>query len=246
MCRRTVAPAASGLLRPLHCQLPALLARKAVIDGLLPAAVVVVEAAAGDLPDPLFLEERAALSRSIPRRLEEFAVGRTCARRALGALGEPSQPILPGAHREPRWPSGFVGSITHCPGYCAAAVARADEIAAIGIDAEVNEPLPPGVLDQVALPAELAWLRARDGHGGCRDRLLFSAKECVFKAWFPLTDRWLGFENACISFSHDTGTFEAQLLIDGPRIGGVRVRSFTGRFRVGDGLVLTAIATPAA
>jgi 4'-phosphopantetheinyl transferase EntD len=50
-------------------------------------------------------------------------------------------------------------------------------------------PLPAGVLGAIALPEEQAWvarlLAVRpDTHW---DRLLFSAKESVYKAWFPMT-----------------------------------------------------------
>ena len=216
-----------------------------MIETLLPSAVVVIEAVAGAPIDGLLAGERAVVSASVPARREEFAVGRSCARRALQTLGQPPCPILPGSHREPMWPAGFVGSITHCSGYCAAAVARADEIVTVGIDAELDEPLPPGVLEQVAMPMELEWLARLNGDI-CWDRLLFSAKESVFKAWFPLAQRWLGFEDARIGFAPDAETFEAQLLVEGPLVRGVVVRSFAGRFLVRDGLVLTAIAMTAA
>jgi 4'-phosphopantetheinyl transferase EntD len=212
-----------------------------VIEKLLPAVVAVAEAVDDESPDPLFDEEDEALGGAVPHRRVEFATGRSCARRALSALGQPPRPILPGSHREPLWPDGFVGSITHCSGYCAAAVARVEEIATIGVDAEIDEPLPPGILDKIALPGELAWVRARTGDGMCWDRLLFSAKESVFKAWFPLAGRWLGFEHARVSFDAATGTFDARLLVDGPRVGGIEVRGFSGRFRAGAGLVLTAL-----
>ena len=219
---------------------------RAVIEVLLPSAVAVIEAVPGAPIDALLVEERAVIAVSVPRRREEFTLGRSCARRALRTLGQPPCPILPGIHREPMWPPGFVGSITHCSGYCAAAVAQADEIVTVGIDAELDEPLPGGVLEQVAVPMELEWLRSRLNGGICWDRLLFSAKESAFKAWFPLAERWLGFDDARIVFAPDAATFEAQLLVEGPLVRGVEVRSFTGRYLVRDGLVLTAIAMTAA
>lgn len=224
---------------------PAHLKLRDVIEQLLPAVVAVVEAGADESHEPLLAEERDALGAAVRRRRDEFAAGRSCARRALAALGQPPRAILPGAHREPRWPVGFVGSITHCSGYCAAAVARADEIVTLGIDAEIHEPLPAGILDEIAVPGELDWLRTRAGDGTCWDRLLFSAKESVFKAWFPLAGRWLDFEDARISFAPGSGTFDAQLLVEGPRVAGSEVRGFSGRFHAGEGLVLTAITMAA-
>lgn len=212
-----------------------------VIEKLLPAVVAVAEAIDDESPDPLFDEEDEALGGAVPRRRVEFATGRSCARRALSALGQPPRSILPGSHREPLWPDGFVGSITHCSGYCAAAVARVEEIATIGVDAEIDEPLPPSILDKIALPGELEWMRARTGDGMCWDRLLFSAKESVFKAWFPLMRRWLGFEAVRVRFDPATQTFCASFLDERPVIDGRSVTAFEGRYRVCGTHVLTAV-----
>jgi len=74
--------------------------------------------------------------------------------------------------------------------------------------------------------------------------VLFGAKEAVFKAWFPVTGRWLDFAEADIVIE-PAGTFAARLLVPGPVIGGVRMTAFHGRFLVERGLVLTATAAPA-
>src|SRR5207302_6761936 len=93
--------------------------------------------------EPLMAEEAAQLGpATVERRRREFAVGRACARRALRAFGIVGVAISTGVQREPVWPQGVVGSITHCTGYCAAAVALGDHVTAIGIDAEVNAALP--------------------------------------------------------------------------------------------------------
>jgi hypothetical protein len=83
--------------------------------------------------------------------------------------------------------------MTHCSGYAAAAVGRLQRISAIGIDAEPDAPLPDGVLDLVATPAERDRLAMTQHEPDSPnwDRLLFSAKEAVYKAWFPLVGEWL-------------------------------------------------------
>jgi 4'-phosphopantetheinyl transferase EntD len=228
-----------------------------VIGELLPAVVAFAEAFA-DAPDVvLFPEEEALLVRAVEKRRREFATARHCARTALGALGVPPAPILPGEAREPRWPPGIVGSITHCAGYRAAAVARARDVLTIGIDAEPDQLLTDKVLELISLPAERARLRdlATAAPGICWDRLLFSAKESVYKAWFPLARRWLGFLDADITINaadgNDrdanaaVGTFEARLLVSAPVIGGAPLTGFTGRWLARDGVVLTAITVPA-
>jgi 4'-phosphopantetheinyl transferase EntD len=77
------------------------------------------------------------------------------------------------------------------------------------------------------------------------DRLLFSAKESVYKAWFPLARRWLGFEDADITINPEDGTFDARLLVAAPEVGGLPLAGFTGRWLACDGLILTAITVPA-
>jgi 4'-phosphopantetheinyl transferase EntD len=141
------------------------------------------------------------------------------------------------------WPAGVTGSLTHCAGYRAAAVSRS--ALAVGIDAEPHGPLPGRVLEFVATPGERRALRrvAAARPGVHFDRLLFSAKESVYKAWYPLTGRNLGFRDAEIVFRPD-GTFHARLLVAGHRAGAVFVDGFAGRWVVDGGLLATAIAVP--
>jgi enterobactin synthetase component D / holo-[acyl-carrier protein] synthase len=213
-----------------------------VIEEILPATVASAEAFTDPSETALFPQEAVIVARASDKRRREFTTGRECARTALGKLGVAPAPILIGERGAPQWPPGIVGSITHCDGYRAAAVAHASDIAAIGLDAEPGAPLPKGVLDVVSLNDERTRLAALAGErpAVCWDRLLFSAKESVYKAWFPLTGRWLGFEDADVTIETD-GTFTARLLTEArpPRA------SFAGRWLVRGGLVLTAITVPA-
>lgn len=204
----------------------------------------------------LYPEEQALVTRAVPKRVREFTLVRACARRAMEKLGVPPQPVLPGERGAPQWPAGLVGSMTHCEGYCAAALVRATDLASIGIDAEPHQPLPEGVLDSVALSTEREHLRelAEGGPGAHGipvhwDRLLFSAKESVYKAWFPLTGKWLDFSEADIAFTaapgaHPYGTFRARLLVPGPVVDGHELGYFDGRWTVRRGLLGTAVSVP--
>jgi 4'-phosphopantetheinyl transferase EntD len=217
-----------------------------VLTRILPPPVVTVEAFEDDPDAQLFPEEEAVIARAVGKRRREFTTVRACARAALDRLGERPVPILPGAHGEPRWPAGIAGSLTHCDGYRAAALARSTDIAAIGLDAELAGPLPEGVFDLVAIETERvqhAALAAR-APGVHWDRLLFSAKESVYKAWYPLARRWLGFEDAEIIIDHNAGTFTARLLVPGPMVAGVQLTQFDGSWATGRGLILTAITYP--
>ncbi|MBM7440675.1 4'-phosphopantetheinyl transferase superfamily protein [Streptomyces sp. HB132] len=220
-----------------------------MIEHILPAGVRFAEAFDDDLDPGLFPEEEALVARAVQKRRSEFGTVRRCARAALATLGIPSAPLLPGRRGEPRWPVGIVGSMTHCVGYRGAVVAPSAEFVSLGIDAEPDEQLPPDVLSVVSLPEERDRIdrQARAGEGTAvhADRLLFSAKEAVFKAWYPLTRQELDFTEASISFAYATarsGTFDARLLVPGPELEGRRLDGFTGRWAAARGLVLTAIA----
>lgn len=214
-----------------------------MIEALLPAAAASCEIRGADPEARLLPAEAALLGRAVDKRVREFTEGRHCARLALRRLGLTDSPVLRGERREPLWPGGVVGSITHCEGYRAAAVAHAGEIAALGIDAEIHAPLPGGVGKLVLVEAERAWLAAAPA-GTHWDRIIFSAKESVFKAWWPLTRAWLDFRQAAIDLQPDRGTFTARILLPPPASDESRPAGFAGRYRVQDGLVLTAIAVP--
>ncbi|WP_346346908.1 4'-phosphopantetheinyl transferase superfamily protein [Streptomyces sp. MBT27] len=216
-----------------------------VIELLLSEPTAFAESFEDEPSSGLFPAEDELVAGSVPRRRREFTTVRACARRALGQLGVASVPILPGLRGAPGWPAGVVGSMTHCVGYRAAAVARTEDVVAIGIDAEPNLPIrTDGARDLVTVAEErarLPALRARrpEVHW---DRLVFSAKESVYKAWFPLTGRSLDFDQAVVTVDPDEGTFQARLLVPGPLFDGGRLSGFEGRWLLRHDVLLTTIA----
>lgn len=193
-----------------------------MIERILPDSVAVAESFDDPADAYLYPEEAVTVARAVEKRRREFTTGRHCARRALVRLGRPAGPLPAGERGAPRWPAGVVGSITHCEGYRGAAVAPVAVIASLGIDSEPHGELPDGVLGAISLPAERDWLARRNAESGDIrwDRLLFCAKEAVYKAWYPLTRRWLGFADAEVSVAPDadphTGRFTARLLVPAP------------------------------
>jgi 4'-phosphopantetheinyl transferase EntD len=188
-----------------------------------------------DVPEStMFSDEAAAVAGAGAERRREFGTVRWCARKALRQLGVPAVPILPDGDRAPRWPVGVVGSLTHCAGYRAAVVARSGELRGVGIDAEPHAALPADVLDLVLRAEERARLLtlAEADPGRHWDRIVFCAKEAVYKAWFPLTGRWLDFDDVSVTVDLD-GTFGARLL-------GTVPRDLDGRWKVDRGLILAA------
>jgi 4'-phosphopantetheinyl transferase EntD len=215
-----------------------------VIQDILPPGVA-AEEVFGDLTGvTLFPEEAEAIVRAVGKRRREFTTARGCARAALAQLGLPAAPIVPGLRGAPGWPAGVVGSITHCEGYRACAVALDRDVLTVGLDAEPHDCLPDGVLGVIALPGEKDRVAAlaRAEPDVCWDRILFCAKESVYKAWFPLTGRWLGFEQAHITLDPAAGTFSARLLVPGTPVDGRELTAFDGRWLARRGLIITAIS----
>jgi 4'-phosphopantetheinyl transferase EntD len=218
-----------------------------VIEDILPSSVIAVEARDDATCAKLFPEEELVVARAVEKRRREFTTARMCAREALERLGYPAAAIPTGTRGEPVWPTGAIGSITHCDGYRACAVARSSEVVSVGIDAEPNAPLPDRLIGDIARTEELPWLGrlGRERPQVHWDRLLFSAKESVYKTWFPLARQWLGFEDAVIEVDPGAQTFMARLLVPGPQLADGPLRDLHGRWTVRDGVILTAIALSA-
>jgi 4'-phosphopantetheinyl transferase EntD len=212
------------------------------LQALFPGSVVAVEATEAMWDAPLAEEEARFVARAVSRRRREFQAGRACARAALGALGLPPRPIPVGPDRAPIWPHGFVGSITHTSGLCAAAVARGEDFLGLGIDAEQRGRVSGELVAEVCTEEERSWLAA----GGDADAptLVFSAKEALYKALHPLLGgAILGFHDASLPCAPRQGVFWIALararrpVALPPRI--------EGRFRLEGDHVVTAIALPA-
>ncbi|GIJ08896.1 4'-phosphopantetheinyl transferase [Micromonospora andamanensis] len=214
---------------------------------LLPPAVAVAVAGPDDWSGRLHAAEAACLGdRAVDSRRRDFTAGRVCARRAMAALGLPPVAIPAAADRSPVWPAGTVGTITHTRGYCAAAVARSDEIRAVGMDAEQHRELSAGVRRLICLPEEDEQVK-RLPPGVHWPAVIFSAKETVYKVWHPVVGSWLDFHDALVHLDPDTGTFTAR--ISSARVTDVPVDHppalITGRFAVEADLVRTAAALTA-
>jgi enterobactin synthetase component D / holo-[acyl-carrier protein] synthase len=213
-----------------------------MIEEIVPPWVATVATFDDDPADWLWPAEADLVARAVESRVCEFTTGRMCARRALAQLGIKSGPILSGARREALWPETVVGSITHCKGYRAAAVARRDRGLALGIDAELDSPLPAGLLEFVAVERESAWI-ARQSCPEAWGRLLFSAKESVYKALFPVTRCWLDFADVQVTFSPTEQSFAATVR---PELStcAFELTSLQGRYLRRNGLLLTALVVP--
>lgn len=214
------------------------------ISAILPDDVACAEAYGDPFDSAVLPEEAIAISTASTKRRRQFATGRILARQALEKIGAVPAAIARGPYGEPVWPPGVVGSITHCPGYCAAVVAPLAVALAIGIDAEVDRELPAGVLDLIAGMEERRWIEAHAGSRAHWDRLLFSAKESVYKAWFPLMRCRLTFDAVRIVFSPETASFRAVFLRGPAVVRGQPLDHIEGRYARLAAHVVTAVSIP--
>lgn len=217
-----------------------------MIEQVLPGTVATAWTTHDSAKAALFSAEENCLRYAVDVRRWEFATGRLCARWALARLGLPALAIPAGDRGEPLWPPGIVGSITHCRGYRAAAVARRTQVRSVGIDAEEHRPLPADVVDAVLLldeqeHVERLTAKVSEIHW---QTILFSAKESVYKTWFPLSGRWLGFHDARLRMD-PRGTFRADILVSGPIVDGIVVDGFSGCWHRSGSVVVTATVHPA-
>ena len=211
-------------------------------DGLLPVTAVVVEATPPMWEAGLWTEEQAHVERAVAKRVREFTAGRNCARQALESLCIPPCAIPVGQSREPVFPPGVSGTITHTSNYCAAAVIRIGEVLSIGIDAGSNVALATGLLRKIAGNEECAMLEVLGAASQAThwDMLLFCIKEAFYKAYFQLHAQFLDFHEANVVIEPSTSSFVVR--VTQSEVEYFRERTFPGAFGCRDRLLVAAVA----
>ncbi len=159
-------------------------------------------------------EEMKCLSpKAVEKRRKEFYLGRLAARRALQALGVAPQPILKGERRQPLWPEGIVGAITHTGDTAAAVVARKDTACGVGVDLEtLGRNVSFRISAKVCTEKEQAWLEEVPNDKDMRLKMIFSAKEAGFKAFFPIEHLYLGYQDAELCWREESQSFAGVIL----------------------------------
>jgi 4'-phosphopantetheinyl transferase EntD len=176
----------------------------------------------------LWPEEADAIAHAIPKRRTEFAAGRSAARTALAELGREPCAIPQGPDRAPLWPAGLTGSIAHCDNCCIAAVADGAHLRSLGIDIEPATQLASDLTAIICTKQELDWLD-RHPDAGLAAKMIFSAKEAVYKAQYPLTRQIIGFD--AVSLTIDNGRFTIA--------GNPALPNMKGAILIQDGLILS-------
>jgi 4'-phosphopantetheinyl transferase EntD len=220
----------------------------AAYASLLPASVVCFELREPGDAASLLPEEAAHMGRAVPSRVAEFAAGRLCARHALRACGVDGFALRVATDRQPIWPAGLIGSITHTAGLCVAAVARRGALVGVGIDSELIARASPEFLPRIGVASEIAWVRSLPpAEQAAAILLLFSAKEAFYKSQYPLTAEWLDFSDVRVALDAwrppagaTAGGFEIQPMRP-VKVAGQAALPIRGKYRFHEEFVSAAV-----
>ena len=205
-----------------------------LFDSTIARAIAPIEDAVAELSEV----ERGLIARAVESRRREFSTGRRLARRLLAERGIAPGPILRDDDRVPIWPASITGSISHCRDYAVVALCGADSCFGVGIDIEPDEAVKPGVERIVCTATERRWLDGEDGDDEARGRrvkLIFSAKEAVYKAFYPRVRVFWGFHDVALELDERRGCFVAALPTSAGRA------HVEGRFVRGHGTIVSGV-----
>jgi 4'-phosphopantetheinyl transferase EntD len=165
--------------------------------------------------EQIFHTEQKLVEKSCPKRKKEFVAGRITAKYILQSFGVENFPILTGKFREPVWPLGIVGSISHCSEYCFVAASSEKYTLSLGVDIEPNEPIAEELINYVLTDKEKDWIQYQKGKGGEGihwSKAIFSAKESAYKCVFPLLKKYIDFKEVQTVFQPEEYSFRVNFL----------------------------------
>jgi 4'-phosphopantetheinyl transferase EntD len=228
--------------------------RSMTIASLFPEGVAAAELTGRGITALLKPEEAAAVARAVPKRVEEFAAGRLCARHALAYFGVEDFTLRAAPDRQPLWPEQLVGSITHTAGFCAAVVGRRIEFAGLGVDTEQAEAVGAELRRSICIEGELHWIDSLPIADRSRAAtLIFSAKEALYKCQYPGTREHMNFSDLQVALS-DWGSSQGSFAIaptrplavfgGAPAAGSIPPRLY-GAYRFHDEFVSAGVALSA-
>lgn len=151
--------------------------------------------------DLLWLPHHAQTIGAGRKRKAEHLAGRIAAVHALKEYGYKAVPGI-GERRQPLWPEGLSGSISHCATRALAVVSRRP----VGIDMEtLFSPQMTAELHYSLLDSEEERrVRASSLPFPLALTLAFSARESLYKAFSGQTHPWVGFDSAKIIDLNET------------------------------------------
>ena len=196
-------------------------------------------------PDYTILPEEYSFAETLSsnKRRDEYTLGRICAHRALSKFGLESVPILRNAEtREPCWPESVRGSITHSDEFAAVAVGLSKDISGVGLDLEsLSRSVNFGISRHVCVENERELLESLPSkQADLALRIIFSAKESIFKCLFPVSRTYLSFQDAKVTVNENESQFSFVL---SKACDGITPQGFQhqGKYSVKGTMLLTSV-----
>lgn len=170
-----------------------------IIKKLFPPEVEGIILPIDDYTSELTPDEYKIIENASEKRKREFSTGRKCAKQAMKKLGIEEVPILKGENREPLWPEGVVGSISHCKDLCGAVIGASTDIKAIGLDLENIKKLKNDISRLICTDYERKWIAQQKNHSyETLILLIFSLKESIYKCIYASDDMKIGFKDCTV------------------------------------------------
>ncbi|MCK8516792.1 4'-phosphopantetheinyl transferase superfamily protein [Methylonatrum kenyense] len=170
----------------------------------LPGDLCLLHAPVLDRWRETFDVERQFVEKAVEKRRREFSTGRWLARQGLKRLGIPPQAIPSGAMREPLWPPAMVGSLTHSGLVCAFIGGLSSNYDSVGLDLELSPAPTPELAHLILSRSEPPAYRESNTL-----RLVFSAKEAVYKCLYPVCRRLFDFHDIVLAIDFPARSFTA-------------------------------------
>lgn len=153
------------------------------------------------------------IRRAVLRRRAEYFAGRYLAGCLLAERGY-DRHVPVGIHRQPVWPIGLRGSISHCGDVAFVALAEESHVWRIGIDLAswLREDLAESIASTIVSPIETDLLATGGWSYAHAMTLAFSAKESVFKALYPEVRAYFDFDEVVLqALDWNRGRFSLRL-----------------------------------
>lgn len=204
-----------------------------------------------DFYECVTFNEPEHIQSAVLKRRAEFFAGRFIAAKILRQLGAKSVALPIGTHRNPIWPEGYIGSISHSNQVVMVAAALQNDIQLLGIDCEkvMQRKVAEKIFSQVASEEELACFTKLNIPFETAITLIFSAKEAVFKAIYPKIEKYINFDSSKIidvsidaSARQERGRFKVRL--DLLQINGSLPKYLIGEFNIVTGKVFVMTIQP--
>jgi 4'-phosphopantetheinyl transferase EntD len=212
--------------------MPSASSTQSALEQLFPKCVAVYYSDKKPRAAQLLPEELAGTEKMVKLRLDEFTHGRHCARAALHKLGLPTTAIPRSTDRQPLWPQGTVGSISHSGAVAAAAVSHSGRLLGLGLDIETEQPMDAELIHMICRPDE------HIGSNYQQAKLVFSIKEAIYKCIYPLVGSYIDFQQVKVNFEEKQQCFTASADTDAcdPDL----MSRLKGRYRSSDGFILSS------